>query len=387
MIDDNTPLPFKHYRFDLQEFSGSLGDLGTFLPLALALSVFCGMEITVIFLFAGLMNIATGLFFKQPIPVQPMKAIAAVAIAEGFGTGEIASAGLFMGLFVIILSISGSIDWLSKQIPKSLVRGIQLGIGIKLAYKGIVWIWPIPFLQLDSWLTAILAAVLIWGVKTKRFPILAIIVPIGLIIAFIKHGNLLANYNWQWPNLNFVIPNNHQWWDGLIHGALPQLPLTLLNSVIAVCALSHDYFPKQGIKPKKMALSVGLMNLIAVPFGGMPMCHGSGGLAAQYRFGSRTGGSVIMLGTIKIAAALILCSTLGVIVQAYPISILAVTLIFAGFLLASTAKDCMHKNSIFIVLITASVIVFFSTFWGFLLGTIAYLIQVLVFQSKEVNHE
>ncbi|WP_432799530.1 putative sulfate/molybdate transporter [Poriferisphaera sp. WC338] len=363
------------YRFNLQEFSGALGDMGTFLPLAVAMSIFCGMDLAVVFVFAGLMNVFTGLYFKQPIPVQPMKAIAAVAIAEGLSAGEIASAGMLMGAFLLVLTLSGSVDLIAKKIPKPIVRGIQLGVGLKLAMKGFAWMWPLSIWQLDGWVTAGIAAALIILVRSKRFPMLMVVFAGGVVIAFLNHGNLFASYAWQWPKFDMMLPTGEQWWSGLTRGALPQLPLTLLNSVVAVCALSGDYFPGRGIKPGRMGMSVSLMNLVAVPFGGMPMCHGSGGLAAQYRFGARTGGSVIMLGVLKVVVAVALGTSLAVIIQSYPVSILAMSLVFAGLMLARAAKDCLVGRKLLLVLITAITIIMYGTMWGFLIGLGIYVLD------------
>jgi MFS superfamily sulfate permease-like transporter len=165
-----------------------------------------------------------------------------------------------------------------------------------------------------------------------------------------------------------VIPSADQWWTGLTRGAIPQLPLTLLNSVIAVCALSGDYFPGRGVTPRRMAASVGLMNLLCVPFGGMPMCHGAGGLAAQYRFGARTGGSVVMLGAMKILAGLLLGGMLLTTLQHYPTSILAVLVIVAGLTLARAAKDCLHGRTLLIVAVMTGLIVTINTLTGFIVG-------------------
>ncbi len=160
---------------------------------------------------------------------------------------------------------------------------------------------------------------------------------------------------------------------------MPQLPLTLLNSVVAVCALSSDYFKGRGIPPRKMAISVGLMNLICVPFGAIPMCHGSGGLAAQYRFGARTGGSVIMLGVLKVAAGLFLGRMLLVLLQSYPSAILGPMLILAGLELSRAARDVLkHTTNLIIVISMAGVILAFNTWAGFLVGCIVYLLFWIV---------
>lgn len=355
-------------RFNLQELSGSLGDLGTFLPLSVAMALTCGLDIGLIFIFAGLMNVATGIAFRQPIPVQPMKAIAAVAIAEGLTAGSIAAAGLIMGVAVFTLAITGGVDWIARSIPKPVVRGIQAGVGVKLAWTGLQWLGPLPAIGWDSWLVAGLIGGLVLISLGRRQPILLYVFVVGFVLLGLGQSGIYQTLTFDLPAFQLVIPSAEQWWTGLTRGAVPQLPLTLLNSVIAVCALSGDYFPGRGIAPRRMAASVGLMNLLAVPFGGMPMCHGAGGLAAQHRFGARTGGSVVMLGLAKIIAGLLLGGVLLTTLQYYPRSILALMIIVAGIALARVARDSLHGRALLIVAAMTILIVTTNTLTGFIVG-------------------
>ena len=357
-------------RFDLRELSGSLGDLGTFLPLSVAMALTCGMDIGLIFIFAGLMNVITGIVFRQPIPVQPMKAIAAVAIAEGLSAGTIASAGMVMGVAVFTLAIFGGVDWIARSIPKPVVRGIQAGVGVKLAWKGLAWLGPLPAIGWDSWLVAGVVGALVLLMHGRRQPVLLYVFAAGFALLAWGDNGSYQKLSFDLPTFHVVLPTAEQWWTGLTRGAIPQLPLTLLNSVIAVCALSGDYFPGRGIAPRRMAASVGLMNLLCVPFGGMPMCHGAGGLAAQYRFGARTGGSVVMLGGMKIVAGLLLGGVLLATLQHYPTSILAIMVIVAGLTLASAAKDCLHGRALLVVATMTGAILAFNTLTGFVVGCV-----------------
>lgn len=366
-------------RFTWMELSGSLGDLGTFLPLAVGLSVVAGMDLGLILVFAGVMHIASGWLFRQPVPVQPMKAIAAVAITEGLLPGEIAAAGILMGVLILALALSGVVDAAVRHVPTSVVRGIQAGIGAKLALKGVAWLTGIdiaalsigpglPWLGWDSLAVAAAAGLALAWPSGRRAPLLLIVFLAGLAPLLIAGPDTAASLRVQLPAWTFNWPGLSEWWAGLWRGALPQLPLTLLNSVVAVCALSADYFPGRGLEPRRVAASVGLMNLIAAPFGGMPMCHGSGGLAAQHRFGARTGGSVIMLGAMKLILGLLLGGTLAAWLQAYPRSILGVMLIFAGLALARPARDSLRGEALAVVLTATVGIVAFNTAVGALAG-------------------
>ena len=355
-------------RFSLKEFSGSLGDLGLFIPLVVAVTQFSGMNLGVILIAAGLMNIATGYLFRQPIPVQPMKAIAAVAITDSLAQGSIMAAGMGMAIILFALSLSGGIELIRRYIPDSLVRGIQLGVGVKLAIKGGQWITELPSIGLNSMLTALIVSALLLLFIVKKIPGLLFIFIAGFLLVYLEKPLLFSDLEFAMPPFILIWPSAMDWQTGILQGTLPQLPLTLLNSVIAVCALSADYFPQQGIKPRQMAASVAMMNFICVPFGAIPMCHGAGGLAAQYSFGARTGGSVIMLGTMKLLMGLVIGGFLVQVLSAYPYAILAPMLIFAGIELAKSFLLLNTKADFAIAIITAIGILSWNTLSGFLLG-------------------
>lgn len=358
-------------RFGLPEISGALGDLGLFIPLMVSLVLVCGMDAGSILVFAGLFNIITGLMFNQPIPVQPMKAIAAVAIAEGLSPGSIAAAGFSAGLIVLILGLTGLVTWAEKVIPRPVVRGIQLGVGLKLAAKGIGMVMGIGWLGWDSRIIAIGAGLLIlFTFNFKRFPSALILFVGGLTLMLFSVPAVFTNATLGWGGFAVTIPSLNQWSEGFFLGTLPQVPLTLLNSVIAVCALSGDLFPGKKIKTRTMAVSVGLMNIGACLFGGMPMCHGSGGLAGQYRFGARTGGSVVMLGVAKMAVGLLFGAAAISIIASFPVSLLGALLIFAGLELTLPARESHDKNAFFVIAATAGGILAANTLVGFIFGLI-----------------
>ncbi len=364
-------------KFTLREMSGGLGDLGTFLPLAIALSLTEGIDFGMVLLFAGLANIAAGLVFRVPIPVQPMKMIVAVAIAEKLTFGQVSAAGILMGVFLFVFALTGMIDQMNRIIPKALVRGIQAGIGIKLAWQGVIWLTEIDPIGWDSWIVAVVvgAVILVAMIFRTRVPTLLFVFVFGFLVLWLSNPAVYKDVSFSIPQFDLRLPQNiDDWWIGLTEGALPQLPLTILNSVIAVCALSGDYFPRSSLPPKNVAISVSLMNLICVPFGGMPMCHGAGGLAAQYHFGARTGGSMVMLGILKVIAGIIFGAALIGVLQAYPLSILGVMIIAAGVTLAVAAKDSLRGQALIVVLTTTLGIVLLSTLYGFLAGCVVVLI-------------
>lgn len=364
-------------RWDRKEISGSLGDLGTFIPLLVGMVTVCGLNAGSALFFAGLFNVITGLTFGLPMAVQPMKAIAAIAISEGLTPAQIAAAGILTSAVILILGLTNWISRLDRIIPMSVVRGLQLAVGLTLLFKGIRLIAGTGILiGYDSILTGLLGGGLVLVLFfSDRFPGALWIFLIGLGLLALESPELFASLR-----LDFSLPRwtPPAWGDFLAGGeraAVAQIPLTLLNSVIAVCALSRDLFPTCPATPRRVSISVGGMNLIAGWFGAMPMCHGSGGLAGQYRFGARSGGSVIFLGGIKIALGCLLGTALMPILAAYPESILGVLLVFSGMELSLITRDVKDRNSAFVMFLTASTsLALHSLAIGFVLGWVLSLL-------------
>lgn len=374
---------FSFARFDRQELSGSLGDLGTFLPLILGLSAVAGLSFPAMLFWAGLSNIATGLIFAIPMPVQPMKAIAAVAISEGMNSGEVYASGLIMALFMLLIWSTNFTKYLERIMPKVVVRGIQFTIGLKLFIKGAQMIYAKEFIALDGIIIGLAGiGFTLLFFNSNRVPTALILFVTGGAIAFIADQTLLHSLRFQLYLPKFVGIDFDSFRGGLFNGAIPQLPLTLLNSVIAVSALSFNLFPKHGAQTRKISLSVGLMNLTCL-FGAMPMCHGSGGLAAQSRFGARTNGSILMLGTFKILIAMLFGASIVQLISAFPESILGVMLIVAGIELCSTVKDVRELFDIAIVsAMSVSSIIASSLTIGFAVGIILYIIgRTIIFRK------
>ncbi|MFQ5463457.1 MAG: putative sulfate/molybdate transporter [Phycisphaerae bacterium] len=357
-------------RFDRVEAGGALGDLGTYIPLLVGMVSQCGLQLAPTLVFTGLMNVVTGLVFRIPMPVQPMKAIAAVAIAEGLSESEILTAGLITGAVILFLGVTGLIDRLNRAIPRSVVRGLQLALGLKLltggfemiAGTGTLWGW-------DSVALGMLCAALVLGLYfSQRIPGALVVFAVGLVALLAAEPGLLSatrlGADWNWPRLGHLA----DWQSGLWRAAVPQIPLTTLNSVIAVCALSTDLFPRNPASPRRVALSVGLMNLIGCPLGSMPACHGAGGLAAQHRFGARTGGSIVMLGGAKIVLGITLGGSLLLWLGHYPKSVLGVLLLFSGLELALICRDQRTRVDYFVLLITAGACIALNTAVGFAVG-------------------
>ena len=381
--ENNTP----PLRFDLRELAGSFGDLGTFIPLTVAMSLSTGMDFGWMLVAAGLMTIATGFLFRLPIPVQPMKAIAAVAIAEGLSGGAVVAAGWVMGIVLTLVAVIGLIPLIDRLVPRPVVRAIQLGIGIKLVINAAQWIGPLPMFAPNSVFTACLISAMLLIGTLRNWPIVLPAFLAGFVILAIDTPNAYNAISFGTPELNWITPTIEDTQAGLLFGAVPQLPLTLLNSVLAVCALSGDYFPKHRVAPKRMALSVGLMNLLCIGWSGLPMCHGSGGLAAQYRAGARTGGSVIMLGGVKILLGLCFGISLLPILSMYPAAALAPLIAFAGLSLSHAGWAATDRLDKVTLLPSAIMIALTHTLYGFLLGLVIAVVVLKIKNKRQIIAE
>lgn len=313
-------------RLTLSELSGSLGDLGTFLPLTLALAVACDVPLAASFFVAGIAHLVTAWRYPIPIPVQPMKAIAALAIGGGLAADSVYLAGLMMAIALLLLAATGGAERLQAWIPLSLVRGLQLGLGALLAWRGLEWLAPGVAGAHAPWVVAALALACLslrW-----RFPSALFIVLGGLLLVWPQ----IRDTGWTpwWPTV--MLPDPTAWRDAL-DLATAQLPTTLLNSVVAVVVLARDLFPRlpqTAVTARGLCTTVGGLNLLPALFGGSPVCHGSGGLAAQYRFGARSNMALWFLGGLKITLALAAGGTLAALVAVYPKPLLGVLVLISG---------------------------------------------------------
>jgi MFS superfamily sulfate permease-like transporter len=374
-------------RLDRHEIGGSLGDLGTFLPLLVGMAAQNGLDFAAALFFAGVFNVVTGLTFAIPMAVQPMKAIAAVALTEGLTPGQIVAAGAMVSAVILLLGLTGWIEWLNRAVPKSVIRGLQLALGLSLLMKALQmvagtkqWLGP------DSYLIGLAGAlVVILLFFSRRVPAALVLFGAGLALAVWKHPEVLGTLGLGLSLPHWSPPGWEDFRTSFARAALPQIPLTTLNSVIAVCALSVDLFPERPATPRRVAVSVGLMNLVGVWFGAMPMCHGAGGLAGQHRFGARTNGSILFLGAVKIVVAVALGASLMALCQAFPASVLGVMLAFSGLELALVARDQTRRIDALPMLVTAGACLGLNNIaLGFALGLgLTWMLRAARFPAEE----
>jgi|Deesub1362B_J571_1020462.scaffolds.fasta_scaffold00486_11 SulP family sulfate permease len=320
------------FKSNYMEIAGAFGDIGVFIPLSLALITISGLSPTSVFVIGGLFYISAGLYYKIPMPVQPLKAVAMIAIASGFGSRMIACAGILMGIILLVLSLSGAITYLSKLFSKPIVKGIQLSIGLLLIKKGVAFVFKEQAQGVFFPLILILSlGLLLISVKNKRFPSSLFLIFLGLIMG-LHNTNKFMNFSLGPLNPTITIPSGRELLTAFTLLVVAQLPLTLGNSVFACYETAHDYFKEKAkrVSIRSLPISIGIANLFAGFFTGMPLCHGAGGLTAHYYFGARTGGASIIIGTTYLIMGLVFGKISVEIFSLIPISILGILLIFIG---------------------------------------------------------
>ena len=383
-------------KFNRLELAGSLGDLGTLLPLAIGMILINGFQPTGLFFTIGIYYIFAGIYFGITVPVQPMKVIGAYAIATAMTASQITAAGYLMGFILLIIGVTGTVSLIGRYIPLSTIRGVQLSTGILLMVQGIKMMLGTstiqkihqmaePYLAVQS-IGTIPIGILIGiagGILTlvlldnKRFPAGLVTVILGLMLGLIL-GNRqgldqirigvtlpsLLPFGWpSWADITFA----------LFALVLPQIPMTLGNAVVAYSDLSNEYFGEQSVRVtnKSACLSMALANFLSPTLGGMPLCHGAGGLAAHYRFGARTAGSNIIIGVIFIAMAIFIGQHSIAIINLLPLSVLGILLLFAGSQLGLTILDLKTRKELFVCLLILGITLAFNLAIGFMAGIAA----------------
>ncbi len=360
-MDDAPPM-----RYNLQELAGAVGDYGTLFPLVFVIAVVTDLNLGHMLLFFALWYIITGFYYRRPVPVEPMKAVGALVIVGSFTTGEIVASGIVLGLFFLALGFAGGMKWLRDKVPQSVIRGIQLGLALILLRTS----WN--FVAEDLLLALLGVGIILlffYLSTTKGFtdPSSLVVLAMGLVIGIAIKGFPVVTLI-SVPSI--TLPNSSDFVNGTLYLVIPQIPLTITNSILATSLLMKDLLNTR-IDPDKLSKTVGMMNLTASPLGGMPMCHGAGGLAAQYRFGARTGGSNVMSGLILIPIALFFSGP--TVVGLVPLAVFGALLIFVALELG---KHGLKTDSLVVTLPMAVIALLTNLTVAFAVGmVIAYALR------------
>jgi hypothetical protein len=353
------PVNQRLLRFDRNEVAGAFGDLGTLVPFLLAYVTIVGVQPAGMLLAFGVALIAAGAYFRTPFPVQPMKAIGAVAATGAAQTAivtpeSVAVAALATGLIWLTLGLTGAAERVVKWIGRPIIIGITLGLGFAFMLEGT------RMMATGIWLAAPLLFVTVLLLSHRAMLAMALVLAAGVAWAVITEPAIAGALSRvevglklpEWPFSGLT-------WEAVFVGvvllALPQVPLTLGNAVIAPVEYNNREFPDRPTTERKVAVSTGIMNSLGGLIGAVPMCHGAGGLAAQVSFGARTGGAPVMLGTLLVVLALFFSDSIATLLRLFPHPALGVMLFLAGIQLALGSCDFSRdKGERFVTLGTAA---------------------------------
>ncbi|MFY9583816.1 MAG: putative sulfate/molybdate transporter [Candidatus Acidiferrales bacterium] len=369
----------RRIRFDRNELSGAFGDIGTDFPLIVGMILIAKLDAASVLVMFGAMQLLTGLLYGLPMPAQPLKAMAVLVITQKLTGNILYGGGLAIGITMFVLAVTGLIDWLARAVPKSVVRGIQFGLGMQLALLAVRDYVPAD--GRSGYALAATAFVLtLFLLGNRRFPPAPLVILLGVAYAFtfkLDAGMLARSAGFHLPHL--YRPSLADVLTGFVVLTLPQLPLSLGNSVLATRQIAADLFPQKPITVRKISLTYSLMNLINPFFGGVPTCHGSGGLAGHYAFGARTGGSVMIYGSIYLILGLFFSQGFQMAIQIFPKPILGVILAFEGLVLMRLVRDMAASKANFAVVLLVGLMCVglpYGYVLGLVVGTaVAYLLN------------
>jgi len=355
--------------YNKMEWAGAFGDIGTLIPFVVAYITIVKIEpLGLLFMF-GVCLLAAGLYYRTPLPVQPMKVIGAAAIAGGISPAVLFGSGLTTGLFWLAAGATGVVRPVANLATKPVVRGIMLGLGLSFMVDGIHRMRTAPVL---AGVALVVTYVL---VTNPKVPAMFVLLIIGVASASVMNPQILSEL--AKIHIGFKLPVFSLpmiAWNDLVIGTLlftiPQIPLTLGNAVIAIVAENNELFPDRKVTEKKIAVSQGIMNLVSPLFGGIPMCHGAGGMAGHVRFGAKTGGALVILGGLLVIIALFFSDSVAIIFKIFPNSVLGVILFFAGSELAIVVRDIGEKKSDFYVMLVVAAFAMWNMGAAFLVGVI-----------------
>lgn len=343
--------------YDLREAAGAFGDLGTLIPFLVGYLTIARMDPVGVLVSFGLFKIIAGLYFRTPVPIQPMKAIgtAAISHAGAIAPGAIWASGLFTGVLWLLMGVTGAVSWIARLTSRPIVQGLVLGLGLSFILEGLK-------LMDGDYLVAVVAAALAFALLSHpRVPAMLGLLAFGGVVAIAREPALLGEL--ARLSLHFrapAFPLAGLAWDDVVTGVvvlgLPQAALTLGNAIVATVEENNALFPDRKITVRTVAIDHGIMNLVGAGLGGVPMCHGAGGMAGHVRFGARTGGALVILGVLVLFTGLFLADSVATLFRLFPPSLLGIILVFGGLELAAGAHgNHFEKADRYVMLLTAGV--------------------------------
>jgi MFS superfamily sulfate permease-like transporter len=359
-------------RYDRLEWAGAFGDLGTLLPFVVAYIAVVKMDPLGVLLAFGVAMIAVGLYYRTPMPVQPMKAIGAVAATQASQAflvtpQAVAVSGIATGAIWLVLGLTGLAEKVSRIVPRPIAVGIILGLGFAFMLEGVK-------MMAAGWLVAgVGLALTLLLLANQKLPAMFVLLVFGAAAALVSDPKLASELAtiepaFRLPQISLSSLRASDLLVGVVFLALPQVPLTFGNAIVAVAEENNRLFPDRPITERKASVSTGIMNVAGAAIGGVPMCHGAGGMAGHVRFGAKTGGAIVILGVILCITALFFSDSVSTLLRIFPLPVLGVVLFLTGAQLALGSCDfSKHKDERFATLVTAGCCIW-NVGLGFVLG-------------------
>ncbi len=358
----------RRIRFDRHELSGAFGDIGTDFPLIAGMILAGGLDAASVLTLFGAMQILSGLLYGLPMPAQPLKAVAVIVIAGGVSPEILYGGGLAIGVAMLLLTVTGLVERLDRLVPKAAIRGIQVGLGLKLAELALG-----DYVQAGGLPGYVLAAVcfaLVLGLSGSGLPPAIPVIALGIIYGLIVHtdaAGIGTAFGFALPEPR--VPTPRHVLEGFLVLGLAQMPLSLGNSLFATRQHVADYFPDRKVGVRRIALTYSAMNVINPFLSGVPTCHGSGGLAGHYAFGGRTGGAPLIYGALYLTLGLFLSRGFDQVLHLFPLPVLGVILLFEGLalmrLIGDMTEDAYELGLVLLVAVSALALPY-----GFLVGLV-----------------
>ena len=365
-------------RYDRMEWAGAFGDLGTLIPFIAAYVGVLGMEPFGILFAFGLSMLVCGLVYRTPIPVQPMKAIGAVASIQAVQSavvtpGAVHVAALATGVLWLVLGASGLLRIIARHVPGSVVYAILLGLGTGFMLQGL------KMMQGDMLVAGAAAALTLVLLGSRRMPVMFVLLVFGAGLGIWREPALLtqlagAPVGFRVPTWSLADLRWDQVFVGVVLLALPQIPLTLGNAILGISRENNRLFPQRPVSETRIAFSTGLTNVFSGLSGGVPMCHGAGGMAGHVAFGARTGGSVVILGVLLLALALFFSGAVVTLFQLFPPAVLGVLLFITGLQLAVGNGALPESRPQRAVILASAAVCVWNVAAGFAVGWILHLV-------------
>lgn len=361
-------------RYDLAELSGAFGDLGTLVPFLVAYLAVVKMDPVGVLLGFGGAMIATGLWYRTPFPVQPMKAIGAAAATQAAGIAAVTPAMVVGSGFVtaaiwLVLGATGLAKKVAAWIPRPALLGVVLGLGFSFMLEGV------RYMATGAWIAVPLLAFAL--LASARLAVMPLLLLAGAVTAVVQDPAVAAELAaarpafrlpaFAWPSLT---PNDL--WLGAVLLALPQLPLTFGNALLAIKDENNRHFPDRPVEERGISLSTGIANAWTSAVGGVPVCHGAGGMAGHMKFGARTGGAAVMLGALLVVLGLFFADSVGVLLRLFPMPVLGVILFLAGAELALSSRESGEERVGRFVLLTTAAFTVIHVGVAVVYGILAY---------------